>query len=154
MRLLLFLGLLLTSYLTYSQASYSAELSVNIKVRNDDGLTLEDKNVTVIFHFLNNKVDFAQCKGFQFSSHGTDQLKLVDGFSAYINTTKWKYESAYSDGTKNIFRNACKFGYLPPNSQSLIQGDRELILMKYTNLRTTFLVIGYDGVNTLVISIL
>ncbi len=137
---------------TYSQGTYDYEMIVNIKVRTDAAEILENKNVKTIFHFTSNLKSLQSCKGFQYVSFTNEDLKLVTAFSTFININNWKFETELSNNTKDIYSNTCSFAYYPENGNNMIKATREIALIKYKNGTQTFLIIGFDGVNTLVIT--
>ncbi len=135
----------------YAQ-TYDYELPVNVKIKTDKGQILESKNVTVIFHFTNSNKDLKSCNGFQFSPHGSDKLDLISAFSAFVNTENWRYISEVNINKGYGYGNKCSLGYIPNYSNTMIEVTKEIFLVKYENGVNTFLIIGYDGLNTLIIT--
>jgi len=146
-----FFVLLFSAYV-YSQETYDQEKSVNILIRNDEGKVLENKIINLIFHFSDNSQNLQRCRGFQFTNYGNADLELLQGFSSFINTNSWKLIQEQGNNNRVGYYNTCSFAYFPKNSNSLLKGTKELLLLKYNDGTQSFLVIGYDGTNTLVIT--
>lgn len=127
-------------------------MQANVKIRNDAGETLENKDVTLIFHFTENSKNLQKCQGFQYTSYGSG-LEMVKGFSTFINTSNWQYSSESSNNLRTVYSNASRFAYFPRNSNNMIQANRELVLIKYSTGSQAILIVGYDGTNTLVVTV-
>jgi len=133
--------------------TYDSEIPVNIKIRNDAGDILESKNVSAVFHFKSSNKDLKNCSGIQFSPYGNTKLEQIVGFVFFVETDNWRYITEMKIPNGNGYYNKCSFAYSDKYSNSLIKGTKEIILIKYQNGTNTILIIGYDGINTLVITI-
>lgn len=147
----LMLALITNSFLGFSQNPYNVEKTVNIKIRTNSGVVLDETEAKGVLFFQDNTQNLKKCRGVHFSPRAAN-LKLIAAFGIFIEPSNWKYSPESSNSNMSVYYSSCDFTYFVPDNLNPRNSKKEILLLNYNNGSQAYLVIAYDGENTLIVT--
>jgi len=152
MRNIIFIACVLFFNLTVNAQIITKSINSQLVVRNDQGGIYENSNIDLFFKFGNDNLDMKSSKGFLFVPSPIDvKSTIFQGFSVHIIPENWIYlPDPVKDGI--AYKNNCSFMYILNGYSAPVENVYEIILIKYNNGESIFMIIGFDGDRTLIVS--
>lgn len=141
----------MNSLFSFSQSAYNVEKTVNLKIRTNSGLVLDETNATAVLFFTDNTQNLLKSQGVHFTPR-ENNLKLIAAFGIFIEPSNWRYRSEASNDNMYVSSSFCDFVYFLPDNFKEIKSKREILFIKYKDGSQSYLVISYDGENTLIVT--
>jgi hypothetical protein len=151
MRNIFFVAFFLFLYTTVNAQIITKSINSQLVVRNDQGVVYEELNIDLFYKFSNDYLDMKSSKGFLFVPSSFDAKSTIfQGFSVHIRPENWiNLPDLVKDGV--AYKNNCSLMYTLNGYSAPVQDVFEIILIKYNDGGSIFMIIGFDGDRTLIV---
>lgn len=146
--LLILLG---NTFFCFSQSDYNIEKEVNIKIRTDAGVVLEEKKSSAVIFFTDNTQSLLKSEGVHFTPR-QNRLNLISGFGIFVEPSNWAYNNESSNDKMTVYTSSCDFVCFVPGDLKAIKSKRQILYIRHQDGEQSYLVIAYDGENTLIVT--
>ena len=143
--------LLIYSVFSFSQSDYRVERTVNVKIRTNSDLVLDETNARAVLFFTDNTQSLNKSQGVHFTPL-ENNLKLIAAFGILIDPANWQYRPEASNENMYVSSSTCDFFYFLPDNPKQIVLKTQILFIRRKNGSQSYLVIAYDGENTLVVT--